>query len=230
MNVQQLTKQAIAICQALSRHGLVVLSTSLVLLIVVCTSLTRCDRDTAEAVVIEPSRPQAPALPPLDQALRQEPARFPRDSYLPKQREGNTSGSIDLESFSPGRDLCYVEDTRVWWESDNDKGDTECDHSMHRSIERPLRRLIELVHAEGGVLKLQDAYRGHGVHSPRSLHREGRALDLTCDELGLERLSKLCWAAGFDWVYYEASGRGGAHVHVSVRRDRDERQLTQAAK
>ena len=226
MNMQHVIKQTIAICQGLSRHGLVALSTSLVLLIVVCASITQCNRDTAEAIIIEPSAPAAlPPLPSLHQPLRQEPERFPRDSYMPKQREGNTSGSIDIETFSPGKDLIYVEDKRVWWESDNDKGDTECDHSMHRSLERPLRRLIELVNAKDGVLKVQDAYRGHGVHSARSLHREGRALDLTCDELGLERLAKLGWAAGFDWVYYEASSRGGAHVHVSVRRDRDERQI-----
>ncbi len=90
---------------------------------------------------------------------------------------------------------------------------------MHHAIETPLRLLIELVHREGGTLEIHDAYRPEGVHNARSLHKEGRALDMTCDELGLERLACLCWAAGFDWVYYEASARGGAHVHCSVKRD-----------
>ena len=170
----------------------------------------------------EPARPKVPALPALHVPLREPPKAFPRNTYRPSRREGRVSGSIDLSSFSPGRDLIYVDDDRVWWESDNDRGDTEDDHSMHRAIERPFRRLVELVTAAGGRLKVQDAYRPTGVHSRRSLHKEGRALDLTCDELGLEELAKLCWAAGFDWVYHEAGGSGGSHVHVSVARDRTE--------
>ncbi|MFC1452487.1 hypothetical protein ACFLSJ_03985 [Verrucomicrobiota bacterium] len=111
----------------------------------------------------------------------------------------------------------YIDDPRVWWESDNDDKDTEDDHSIHRSLEAPLRRLIELVHERGGALEVQDAYRAGGVHNPRSLHKEGRALDVTCDEMSLEDLAKLCWAAGFDWVYHEDRGTG-PHVHCSVRR------------
>lgn len=160
----------------------------------------------------------APIKDPIDQPVRPIPTSFARDTHRPNIRESQASGSVNPELFSPGRDLVYVDDSRVWWESDNDKGDTECDHSVHRSVETPLRRLIELVDQREGILEVQDAYRASGVHNTKSLHKEGRAIDVTCDELGLEELSKLAWAAGFDWVYYEASSRGGAHVHVSVKR------------
>jgi hypothetical protein len=152
--------------------------------------------------------------------VRAEPDKFPRNTHMPNKREGAVSGSVDAEAFSPGRDLIYITDDRVWWESDNDKdsGDDECDHSMHYALEIPFRRLVEMVVARDAILEVHDAYRPSRIHSSRSLHKEGRALDLTCDELGLEALAKLCWAAGFDWVYYEC-GAGGDHIHVSVRRD-----------
>jgi hypothetical protein len=161
-----------------------------------------------------PSQQQEPLL------LRDEPARFARNTHLPPRPESEVSGARDPELFSAGRDLRYVDDVRVFWESDNDENDDECDHSMHHAMEAPFRVLVDLVDARGGTLEVHDAYRATGVHNSRSLHKEGRALDLTCDELGLEALAKLCWSAGFDWVYYEASSRGGAHVHCSVRRDR----------
>ncbi len=168
-------------------------------------------------------QPQPPDLSPV----REEPTRFRRNTYMPKRREGDVSGSVDPETFSPGRDLIYIDDSRVWWESDNDKasGDDECDHSMHMALEFPFRRLIELVSAREGVLEVHDAFRAARVHGSRSLHKEGRALDLTCDQLGLEALAKLCWAAGFDWVYYEC-GKGGDHIHVSVRRDHESYEST----
>jgi len=151
------------------------------------------------------------------QAVRAEPDRFRPNTHMPSGSEGDVSGSIDLGSFSPGRDLVYIDDPRVWWESDHDGGD-EDDHSIHRSAEMPLRRLMELVSDNGGTLEVHDAYRPAGIHNKRSLHKEGRALDVTCDQFSLEKLAKLCWAAGFDWVYYEANRRKGAHVHCSVRR------------
>lgn len=160
-------------------------------------------------------KPAAPAMGPV----RPLPDRFPRNTHLPPEREGAVSGSVDLGTFSAGRDLLYVDDARVWWESDNDEGDVEDDHTMHRAMAAPLGRLVELVHARGGTLEVHDAYRPTGVHNPRSLHREGRAIDVTCDQMSLEELARLSWAAGFDWVYHEASAKGGAHVHCSVRRD-----------
>jgi hypothetical protein len=168
--------------------------------------------ETPEAVLSPPAEPTAAA------AARAEPARFPPNTFLPRARECTASGSIELGTFSPGRDLVYVEDPRVWWESDHDVGGDEDDHSIHKAIEPPLRRLIELVCREGGTLEVQDAYRPEGLHGDRSLHREGRALDVTCDQFPLEKLAKLAWVAGFDWVYHEINPKTGAHVHCSVRR------------
>jgi hypothetical protein len=182
------------------------------------------------AVPEEPTVPEVSApvveLPPpirIDQPVRELLPKFPRGTRRPSFKEGTASVSIDGVGFDPDRDLVEVYDDRVWWESDNDDrtGDTEDDHLVHYALEESLRRVIELVVREGGTLEVHDAYRASGVHSLKSLHKQGRAVDLTCDELGLERLSILAWAAGFDWVYYEAPRRGGHHVHASVRPDRE---------
>ncbi|MBM4149840.1 MAG: hypothetical protein FJ224_12490 [Lentisphaerae bacterium] len=151
-------------------------------------------------------------------AVRAEPERFPPDTHMPTGGEGVVCGPYEPGSFSPARDLVYVDDNRAWWESDHDTGDEEDDHSVHRAAEPPLRRLIELVHRHGGTLEVHDTYRPNLIHSPKSLHKEGRAIDVTCDQMTLEKLAKLAWSAGFDWVYFENSAKGGPHVHCSVRR------------
>ncbi|MDP6491289.1 MAG: hypothetical protein QGG69_05950 [Kiritimatiellia bacterium] len=173
---------------------------------------------------IQPPQGRHEALDMMDidevvMPLRQAPSSFPRGTYRPNRRESEVSGAIDLGTFSPGRDLTYVEDDRAWWESDNDSGDTECDHTVHHSLRLPLETTIQLVAERGGVLKVQDSYRPHLVHNPKSLHKEGRAIDLTCNELPLEELAKICWQAGFDWVYHEKGSRNnGPHIHASVAR------------
>jgi len=168
-----------------------------------------------------PPAQEPPAPPPKPRAVpwREPPERFPRDTHLPPRPERHVCGPAKTELFDAGRDLVRIDDTRAWWESDHDTNDTEDDHIIHRAAEVPLRRLIDEVAARNGTLEIQDAYRPSGVHNSRSLHREGRALDVTCDEMSLEALAKLCWTVGFDWVYYEYSGGGGAHIHCSVRRD-----------
>ena len=153
----------------------------------------------------------------LSRPVRDEPARFLANVYLPRRPERTVCGSPTAGWFVPERDLVRVDDPRVWWESDHDVNDDEDDHLVHHVLAPRLRRLIELTALCGGTLKVQDSYRPSGIHNNRSLHKEGRAVDLTCDELGLEKLAKLCWAAGFDWVYHEAPKSGGAHVHASVR-------------
>jgi len=158
-----------------------------------------------------------PVTPDYTVPIRDEPRRFKRGAHLPPRREKQVCGPLAREGFIPRADLIRIDDKRVWWESDHDKNDTEDDHLIHRSMEDPLRRLIELVDRAGGTLKVQDTYREKGIHAKNSFHKVGRAIDLTCDELGLEKLAKLTWAAGFDWVYYEAPKRGGHHVHASVK-------------
>jgi hypothetical protein len=150
--------------------------------------------------------------------FREKPEKFPQKSYMPKIRESAASGGIDLNTFSPGRDLIYFEDKTVWWESDNDDSsyDTEDDHTIHKNIQEPLEKVIFLVNQAGGTLKVQDTFRGYGIHSSKSLHKEGRAIDLTANNLELEQLAKFAWMAGFDWVYFETAG--GLHIHASVKR------------
>jgi hypothetical protein len=179
----------------------------LVLLITNCVHKTRSVKPEIKTEIIKPVY-----------KLRDKPAHFKRNSYKPAKKESLASGPIDLATFSPGKDLVYVTDSRVWWESDNDKNDIEDDHSMHAAMEAPLRRLINLISEYDATLKVQETYRPSGIHNSRSLHKEGRAIDLTCKGMDLEELAKLCWMAGFDWVYYEANAKGGAHVHCSVKR------------
>jgi len=211
----------------LTLHGKIVVlgSASLFLTIVLLIGmgLRQVDRSREEPKSVvdmqfESAEPEEPSPLTWD-PVRPVPTSFRRDTHRPAQSEATVSGGRDPEEFSPGRDLIFVDDPRVFWESDNDTNDDECDHSMHRAMEEPVRLLMELVHKAGGTLEVHDSYRSSGVHNARSLHKEGRAIDVTCDELGLEKLACLCWAAGFDWVYYEASSRGGAHVHCSVKRD-----------
>ena len=220
----------------LTLHGkiLVLGSGSLLLTVVLLIGmglrqLDRSREQPEDEVAIEPQQPDLAPPAPTWKPVRPEPERFARNTHKPTLSEVKVSGGRDPDLFSPGRDLVYVEDQRVFWESDEDENDDECDHSMHYAIEAPLRLLIELVHAAGGTLEVHDSYRASGIHNNRSLHKEGRAIDLTCDELGLEKLACLCWAAGFDWVYYEASARGGAHVHCSVRRDHTQPQGRKAS-
>ena len=172
--------------------------------------------------------------PDLMNSVRPAPAKFKRDTHMPDAKECDISGSITNNDFSAGRDLVYVDDPRVWWESDNDgDDDDECDHSMNAVVEIPFRRLVNLVAATGWQLRVQEAYRCVGTHAENSLHKHGRALDITVDRrdgpklqpfekvAAYEELSKLAWQAGFDWVYYENSRGGGPHVHVSVKNNRE---------
>lgn len=153
---------------------------------------------------------------PLDQPVRDRPATFPANSHMPPVKEYLASGANDPNRFNAARDLVLVHDKRAWWESDQHPGGGENDHMMHRAMVTPLRRLIELASQKGAVLEIRDTYRPEGrIHIRISLHREGRAVDLTVRGISLEELAKLSWMSGFDWVYRE-----GGHVHCSVRPDR----------
>jgi hypothetical protein len=178
----------------------------------------RCPpRPVPASVVPEPTGfPIVATASKAPRTPREEPAHFPRDTHLPNRPELATCAANNPDRFSPGRDLVRLDDSRVEWESDCDSGDDEDDHTIHQAMEEPLNRLIELVIQAGGKLVVQDTYRPQLIHSSKSLHKEGRALDVTSEGISLEKLAKLCWVAGFDWVYYEVSGKGGDHVHCSV--------------
>lgn len=213
--------------------GAALVARAAVHLVVVAAALVRgCGADQSR-----PERHDASGSgPDFFSPVREAPESFARNAKMPGPSERDASGGIDLDSFSAARDLVYVDDPRCWWESDNDAAekDVECDHSMHAAMELPFRRLVNLVAAAEGTnsqLRVQEAYRPSGIHSARSLHCEGRALDVTLGRPGsresfrgaegaaaLERLAKLCWQAGFDWVYYEYANGTGPHVHASVRR------------
>lgn len=162
----------------------------------------------------------------LTKPVRDAPKYFPPNSNMPKGKETLHSGPIDLKTFDPKRDLIRFEDSRVWFESDHD-GDTddgEDDHLIHRNMEIPLKRLVNLVTAKKGKLKIQDTYRpakANDIHMANSLHCEGRAIDLTSEGISLTELAKLCWQSGFDFVLYEVPKRSGVHLHCSVKRTPD---------
>lgn len=177
----------------------------------------------APAVQKDGERQKAAVLPDLKNPVRPAVRPFARNSSLPQGRESLNSGAIDLATFNPVNDLIHFDDPRVWFESDHDTDDeTDNDHLLHRAMEWPLRRLVNLVERKGGKLKIQDTYRSadtNKIHKERSLHCEGRAIDLTAESLSLGELAALCWQAGFDYVLYETPKRSGEHIHASVRRD-----------
>ena len=170
--------------------------------------------------------------------VRDAPKTFARNSYLPNIREGEASGSITAHKFSPGRDLVYVDDARVWWKSDHRAASSvedDCCHSMHKSMVDPFKRLANLVSETGWILKVQESYSGSSVHASKSLHKQGRAIDITVGrpakpserlngkelQTAYEELAKLAWRAGFDWVYYEYGSGTGPHIHASVKAERN---------
>ncbi len=174
----------------------------------------------------EVAEKKPPAPPPdLHNPVRAAPAAFPPDSNLPRGKEVYASGPIDLEHFNPANELVRFEDKRVWFESDQEHhNDTEDDHLIHRAVEVPLKRLVNLLEKKGGKLKVQEAYRAadnNTIHLASSLHCEGRAVDLTCEKVGLGELAKLAWQSGFDFVLYEKPRKSGIHLHCSVKRSPD---------
>lgn len=194
--------------------------------LLVCLCVESCGK-RPPAATEKPAVAEEKKLPPPDlhNPVREAPASFPPDSNMPRGKEIYASGPIDLGTFSETNDLVRFEDTRVWFESDKDHhSDDEDDHLVHRAMEVPLKRLANLLEKKGGSLKIQDAYRHaekNKIHLTASLHCEGRAIDLTCEKVGLSDLAKLCWQSGFDFVLYEVPRKSGVHLHCSVKRSPD---------
>ena len=186
-----------------------------------------CARPESPPVKVEtPPRPPPPPQPPPLAAVvtppvpdtraapRRAPRHFPANTHLPPLREVRVSGYLEPERFRPDRDLVRVCAGHVWWESEHGRGG-EDDHLMNRCLVTPFTNLVRLVEQRRAVLEVRDAYRPEGPHDAQSLHKEGRAIDVTCRTLSLEQLACLCWLAGFDWVFHE--GKPHPHVHCSVR-------------
>jgi hypothetical protein len=187
-----------------------------------CAKRTPAEKKASEEVV---EKKPPPPPPDLHNPVRAAPASFPPDSNLPRGKEIFASGPIDLDHFNPTNELVRFEDKRVWFESDYDKVPDEDDHMIHRALEVPLKRLVNLVEKKRGTLKIHEAYRAaekNKIHLTTSLHCEGRALDLTSETMSLTELAKLAWQAGFDFVLYEKPRKSGVHLHCSVKRSPDE--------
>ena len=195
--------------------------------LLICLCVESCKKSPAADEKGKPAevKKDEPPPPDLHKPVRDAPASFPPDSNMPRGKEIYASGPIDLATFDPKRDLIRFEDARVWFESDHDNtDDDEDDHLIHRAMEVPLKRLVNLLDKKGGKLKIQDAYRhaeSNRIHMATSLHCEGRAIDLTCEKASLSDLAKLCWQAGFDFVLYEVPRKSGVHLHCSVKRAPD---------
>jgi hypothetical protein len=186
-----------------------------------CGKRTPADGQPKPPPAADEKKPPAPP-PDLHNPVRPAPKSFPLDSNLPRGKESLASGPIDLKTFSPTNDLIRFEDARVWFESDSDHhSDDEDDHVIHRSVEVPLKRLVNLLEKKGGKLKVHEAYRAaekNKIHLATSLHCEGRAVDLTCEKYDLGEFAKLAWQSGFDFVLYEKPRRSGVHLHCSAKR------------
>lgn len=173
---------------------------------------------TAEKTLHEDSGAQTEVSRPVRPALES----FPPNTNLPKGKESQTVGAIDLGRFDPARALVRFEDSRVTVARDSEGPDIAGGACLiHRSVEVPLKRLVNLLASKKGKLRVLAAYRPVTPgqrHDATSLHYEGRAVAVTCQKLSLEELAKLAWQAGFDFVLYEAPSSGQHQVHCSVKR------------
>jgi hypothetical protein len=143
--------------------------------------------------------------------------KVPNVSEKDPVASGPFHGAI-LRGTSHFSQLVENKNTKVVFK--NEEGDGS-DRLMTHELKSRIDLLADSVQSEWGSavkLRVTEAWDDRGEHSSsRSLHYEGRAVDLTTSDLDrskLARLGRLAVEAGFNWVYYENL----LHIHASVRR------------
>jgi len=157
--------------------------------------------------------------PSLSHAGRRLPATLELGEHVPPEPEALVVGEATQRVERRTRGFAALvrcsNDVVVF----KDEEQTGADRMMSPRAHERLHRLARLTeHAWPGLKpRVTEAWDENGEHTDRSVHYEGRALDLTTSDMDpkkLGRLAGLAWEAEFDWVYFEDP----SHVHASVRR------------
>lgn len=138
--------------------------------------------------------------------------------YAPGRPEIEVVGGVDKPIRRRSKDyarLVECDHDAIVFKDEEKNG---ADRRMTRRTHERLHALARLVDREwpGKKPRVTEAWDEDIEHGDKSVHYEGRALDLTVSDVDsskLGRLSALARDAGFDWVYFEDA----THVHVSTR-------------
>ncbi|HEX7152270.1 MAG TPA: hypothetical protein VF618_12350 [Thermoanaerobaculia bacterium] len=140
------------------------------------------------------------------------------DEHIPAKRESAVCGPIAKRITRADPEFALLvrnDNPQIVFKNEES---TAADRTMTANLRAKLDALAALVQAEWKNTKLRvtEAWDENDLHTPRSLHFEGRAADLTThprNTARLGRLGRLAVDAGCDWVLHE-----GDHIHVSVKK------------